>query len=959
MQRARVCGTFVQEQTAAQIIKACTDCGDLQTLAELNKEGVDGASMAYNRLLEEGAFADLFDNDVEASDGLSSAGGSKSLASQDQSLMLSSQLGGLDDDLEQDLRESVFTGRKVEMEEFRKLLKHLELGAGGNTSAQLTAKSSSSANSGHMFIHGPPGIGKSTLLDEFVVSCPEDMLVLRSEAREGERRTSYFAFRSIFQQLFHVPRSGSMEKKTKQLISTIENNSFWRTIPHRPLLKAVLAVRLVDTNATQKMVRKAKTESTHKCLTRFLAAASFSKPILVIIDDIQWLDPDSFALLDLLLKYERIAIVTTSREESAALTYESDYISVARKLRLSSFNLFETERFLQLQFAVEDVDQNILKFCYERSNGVPFVIKCIVEVLMEAHLFVRKEERLGLNKARVQDPSQLEKLETPDTVRDLIRSRISKLNKNALFMVFLAATIGTHFRLGVLLDACKRAAASKTGVNSSKSTTSTLKTLVRSELLSVARDGSEGSAFDEKVSLRFNSIATQQVIYDMQSSQSRLGNHLAVANALEDRLMAGMLEGRDSFAIRKKTSRDEGGSAKRARRRGSIAAPGVAKVSNEVELLPKIAFHLEKAEKNLSALEFYFRAGRVASRNGLHGASEFFQKCSELAEKLGDDVSTFMRATYQYKLAKTLIDDANFGKAKEVSAKALALLEADVTASTFNVTLELGNLYLRDSISSCLTGRHVAASEAIEKELQLKLYCIHGHACAAISDSKGALYSAMKAVRVGSVLDIQREDEKSDVIIELAAANGGLCMMMLVLGFRDLAEKANFRSISLTSSITLTGTWRLYLFRAGCLFGLGKWVEAEALFDHCTAEAWEFGIETFQIQLSAMHVHMSMHLLNLDIAEAEMKKMDDLKRKPDLVPSQKAWIAATESIVHLHRGSREDLELSVESGEEYVSLVTSQAVMNEAGVKKWNGSAHCISLIRLGQCELEQMKLQQ
>ena len=59
---------------------------------------------------------------------------------------------------------------------------------------------------------------------------------------------------------------------TDALQKSIEGNTFFRTIPHRALLKAVLPVKLNETNVTLKMAGVTRAKATLACLNRFLVA---------------------------------------------------------------------------------------------------------------------------------------------------------------------------------------------------------------------------------------------------------------------------------------------------------------------------------------------------------------------------------------------------------------------------------------------------------------------------------------------------------------------------------------------------------------------------------------------------------------------------------------------------------------------------------------------------------------
>ena len=144
----------------------------------------------------------------------------------------------------------------------------------------------------------------------------------------------------------------------------------------------------------------------------------------------------------------------------------------------------------------------------------------------------------------------------------------------------------------------------------------------------------------------FATRATLDAAYDMQSNEGRQINHLAVARALDARLHQALRFERErpvQGLHNRLRSRKPNGKSARRYRRGSLT-PTKERLVSEIELLPKIASHMERAGKLLAALELYFKAGRTLAQAGISSATTMFRTCIELSEKLGDEVSQFMLA---------------------------------------------------------------------------------------------------------------------------------------------------------------------------------------------------------------------------------------------------------------------------------------------------------------------------
>ena len=382
-------------------------------------------------------------------------------------------------------------------------------------------------------ILGAQGIGKSALLDEFAMVAREhdDLLVLRGHCRATEWSTSFFPFRSVFADLFKINYSGSIAAKTKALLAAIEENGFFRTIPHRPLLKAVLAVDLVDTYATKKMTGTTKSSNTVTVLKRFLQAQSFLGAIVVLLDDVQWIDLDSIALLNELADVQNVTIVCANRQERKEASDASSsgvVLPKARQMHLKPLELAETKDFLLQHYDVKDVQEHVLEFSHNRSTGNPATLITLTASLIRNEIFtIDDNRRLVLNPKKLRDPSQLDKLETPDSVRELIRMRVAKLESSKLEILFMAATIGRIFSFATLEDALRDRGTQIAGM------AERLQELNKIGLIKVEQ-GLVRIVMDRRnLTFRFASVAIMDTAYEMQGIGGRQSNHSALARVLQ------------------------------------------------------------------------------------------------------------------------------------------------------------------------------------------------------------------------------------------------------------------------------------------------------------------------------------------------------------------------------------------------------------------------------------------
>ena len=684
----------------------------------------------------------------------------------------------------------------------------------------------------------------------------------------------------------------SLTEKTKGLVRAIEENSFFRTIPHRSLLKSVLAVDLPDSNVVKSMTGRTLARATTACLSHFLQAASFTRNIILLIDDVgssmqidigipfrpnvraqltilvttcsqqvQWMDEESFQLLESLFDVPGIAVVISSRHDGPVERAYTTFVSRATKLKLQPFLDEEAKTFILQKYGLDAVDDAITKFVVGRTGGSPMTLERLLRSLIDNEIFAITDERhLVLNESKVNSIAHLEEIETPDSVRALIRAQLAQLNPRSLELLFLASTIGRHFSFGLLEDSF--------GARDQKSRSSrmaaVLQALVKGGILGIEGQTGMERSRREKMVFYFVSSVTQHAVYEMQAPEGFAANHLAVAQALEASLVSGSFSSMD---------RPHG-----KVRRGSIASVAV-RVSNEKEILPKIALHLERAGKKLRAVDFYFRAGSALSSQGLVSAGRMFHKCLALSKSLGDSVSGFMRARYSLAAAKELVYSGRFEEAVPIALSALEIMgEGAITPSAWNIGVELCSLWMRETCFDSLAT--VSAEDEQDQVLKLHLYTVLVHAAAGGKRKDLAVYSTLRGTRIGSTLKTSRAimEADPDVLEAVAALDAALGMAALIGGYPSFAERAVARSISSAPAGTLRAAWRLYLFQANGLLALGMFTPLKAILDHSVEEATQMRNMTYLLGLGTCKVVHGALTLCLGDASTIVAKLMSIHR---------------------------------------------------------------------------------
>jgi DNA-binding CsgD family transcriptional regulator len=275
-----------------------------------------------------------------------------------------------------------------------------------------------------LVIEGDAGIGKSTLwLAGVEHARAQGLRVLSSRPAEAERGLAHAGLGDLFDDVLDdVLPALSLPRRRALEVALLLEEASGDPVDHRALAVAVREV---------------------------LQRLSEREPILIAVDDVQWLDPSSssalvFALRRLganrvlLLLARRLADKPQPSELEQALGPER-----VQRLPVGPLSVGALHRYLRDRLGGPFARQTLLRI-HERSGGNPF---------------------FALELARVLDVDldPLEPLQVPETLEELVRARISGLPASTRDALALASALGTTSeslleQAGVAADALDAAA---------------------------------------------------------------------------------------------------------------------------------------------------------------------------------------------------------------------------------------------------------------------------------------------------------------------------------------------------------------------------------------------------------------------------------------------------------------------------------------------------------------------
>ena len=170
-------------------------------------------------------------------------------------------------------------------------------------------------------ISADAGMGKSRLATECARKAGDrGAVVAVGECQSYGTNTSYFAWRGVWSTLFHLDTAQAETEQVQALeaeLAAIDPG----LVPRAPLLASLLDLPIADNALTAQFDAKLRKTSLEGLLVECLRARAIEAPLVLVLEDCQWLDPLSRDLLEVLgraLADLRVLIVLAYRPSANA-----------------------------------------------------------------------------------------------------------------------------------------------------------------------------------------------------------------------------------------------------------------------------------------------------------------------------------------------------------------------------------------------------------------------------------------------------------------------------------------------------------------------------------------------------------------------------------------------------------------------------------------------------------------
>ena len=606
-------------------------------------------------------------------------------------------------------------------------------------------------------VTGEAGIGKSRLLDAlFGEARARGLCPLAGSADAIEHRTAYHAFRQVFSSLLGLDESLGGDARRKKAMAWFEDRPSLRQIA--PIFNPVLRLDLPENDITAAMEGEGRAETARAAFIEALSAVS---PLLVVLDDLQWMDSASWELARIAIRdLPGAMFVFATRPPDAGSTLEHEELlrlSSLARVDLAPLDHIDVVDLVCNRLGVTELPEQVSRLVQERAEGHPFYSEELAFALRDAGLISIEGDRCAISP----EAGDLSGVELPSTLDGVIASRLDRLTPTQQLCLKTASVIGRSFLYRMLRDIYPIAEERGT---------------LSPELEAIRRlNLTEIDAPEPDLAYLFKHVVTQQVAYGQLLFQQRRELHQAAAKWYE------------------------------AGNGGDVAS-----------LYPLLAHHWQRAEVRDKAIDALEAAGEQA----LHAfanreAIAFITAARDLDVESDRPATAERRARWERALGKAYVFLGRYAEGREHHQRAAKLLGQPLPRTMPGLSWAFSVESLRQVVRRYRGAPAGRIERPGERIAAANAYYDLGIIGYYTSDMLLLLYSTLKA------LNLAEDAGPSPDLAQLKSAVG---IAMSAVPLRRGAESYTTEAIEMAERFDdVLAIARTHQYRGAYLVGMGEW----------------------------------------------------------------------------------------------------------------------------------------
>jgi len=289
---------------------------------------------------------------------------------------------------------------------------------------------------------GEAGVGKSRIILEMKGMIPqEECTCLEGQCLHYGGSMPYLPLLDMLKSYFDI-NEGEREFVVKKKIAEKIDRLDERLRYILPPLHEILSLKVEDEEYLKFDIQK-KREKTFEAIRDLLVRESQDRPVVLVIEDLHWIDKTSEDFLTYLIGWlanARIMLVLLYRPE---YTHQWGSKSCYSQVRVDQLSTRTSAELVKSILEEGEMVPELRELILSRAAGNPLFMEEFTHTLLENGSIQRKNNQFILS-GKVSD------IQVPDTVQGIIAARMDRLEESLKRIMQVASVIGREFAFRVL-----------------------------------------------------------------------------------------------------------------------------------------------------------------------------------------------------------------------------------------------------------------------------------------------------------------------------------------------------------------------------------------------------------------------------------------------------------------------------------------------------------------------------
>ena len=290
-------------------------------------------------------------------------------------------------------------------------------------------------------IVGEAGVGKSRFVLEMHRKADEQITYIETRCLQHSSNIPFLPILQCFKSFLDIVEGeseGKINKKLKTRLEGLDRN----LIESLPALRHFFSLPAGDSQ-WENFDPKEKRIKTFEAIRNLFIRLSLDAPLVLMIDDLQWLDKTSEEFISYFIEWisnTKILLLLLYRPEYGHKWASKSFYS---QIGIYPLSKDESKTYISCLLDKGEISPQIEELILQRTSGNPLFMEELVYMLLENGTIAKENGSYQLNEVASRH-------QVPDTIQGIIAGRMDRLEDNIKATMQTAAVIGRSFAFKIL-----------------------------------------------------------------------------------------------------------------------------------------------------------------------------------------------------------------------------------------------------------------------------------------------------------------------------------------------------------------------------------------------------------------------------------------------------------------------------------------------------------------------------